>query len=361
MNLASRPLSLAIGRLKSVEGQVAVMTTAISVVDFATPQQIVFGTLYVIPMLRLGPTAAARSLWSYTLLACTLTLLNLVVPPGSVPGPVVANRLLVCGALVVTASQCLRVEALQRQRLALQARLSVEDLRSDFVATLAHDLKTPILGTIATMKMLGEGTPPDAPLLSRAIATIERGQTRALRQIQTLLEVYRNDAEGLRLRPEPLDLSRLVEEVIGELSALAQERQLTIRLTFMGSGQWQPHPLRGDPAHLRRLVENLLVNAIHHSLRGGQILVTLEAAGPLHRLQVMDHGPGVPEAEIPNLFRRFHRLSQAHQGSGLGLYLSRQIVLAHGGGIGLRNLARGGAVIEVTLPLDPPSGAIEAA
>jgi two-component system OmpR family sensor kinase len=75
----------------------------------------------------------------------------------------------------------------------------------------------------------------------------------------------------------------------------------------------------------------------------------------------MDHGPGVPEAEIPNLFRRFHRLSQAHQGSGLGLYLSRQIVLAHGGGIGLRNLARGGAVIEVTLPLDPPSGAIEAA
>lgn len=328
------------------------MTMAVALLEFVTPQDIVFGTLYVIPMLRLGTTAAARTLWGYALLVCSLTLLNLALPPPvTLEGPVVVNRLLVCGALLVTAGQCLRVQALQRQRLDLQARLSVEDLRSDFVATLAHDLKTPILGTIATTKLLGEQKRPDEALLSRAIATIERGQTRALLQIQTLLEVYGNDAEGLRLCPECLDLSSIVEEVIGEVSALAQERQLTIRLAFMGSGQWQPHPLLGDSVQLRRLVENLLLNAIHHSLRGGQILVTLEAMGSLHRLQVIDHGSGVPEQELPNLFRRFHRLSDDRQGSGLGLYLCRQIVSAHGGTITMRNRPGGGVVIEVDVPI----------
>ncbi|MCP9840161.1 HAMP domain-containing histidine kinase [Synechococcus sp. J7-Johnson] len=338
--------------MSAAVGQVSVMTLAVALLEFVTPQDIVFGTLYVIPMLRLGTTASARTLWAYALLVCVLTLLNLVLPPPvTLEGPVVVNRLLVCGALLVTAGQCLRVQALQRQRLDLQARLSVEDLRSDFVATLAHDLKTPILGTIATTKLLGEQQRPDGALLSRAISTIERGQTRALRQIQTLLEVYGNDAEGLRLSLEHLDLSQLVEEVINEVSALAQERQLTIRLTFMGSGQRQAHTLVADPVQLRRMIENLLLNAIHHSLRGGQILVTLASLGSAHRLQVIDHGPGVPEQELPNLFQRFHRLSADRQGSGLGLYLCRQIVSAHGGTISLRNRTGGGAVIEVDLPI----------
>jgi two-component system NarL family sensor kinase len=350
-----RSLPGGIGALASPRRQVAVLTAAVALVEVSTPVPVVLGYLYVLPLLLLGETARPAEIWRYVALTCGLTLANLVVPQVSPFSEwVLTNRLLVCGALVLTASQCLRVRELQRQRLALQSQLAVEDLRRDFVATLAHDLKTPILGTIATLRSLASNDKRrQDPLLERSLATIERGQSRALAQIQTLLEVYRNDAEGLRLQPGPVEFTRVVEDVIVELSAMAEERQLSLRLGFGEGLHRQPHRLWGDGNQLRRLVENLLINAIHHSLRGSQILVDLESRGASHRLRVADGGPGVPEEEIPRLFERFQRLSEERPGSGLGLYLCRQIVTAHGGTIGLHNRPGGGAEIEVLLPAGP--------
>jgi two-component system, NarL family, sensor kinase len=229
----------------------------------------------------------------------------------------------------------------------------VEDVRRYFVATLAKDLKTPILGTIATLRSLGSSRQNrEGALLERTLATIERGQSRALGQIQTLLEVYRNDAEGLVLKLDTVVFTSLVEDVMLEMAAMAEERQLSLHLGFGETSQRQQHRLWGDETQLRRLVENLLINAIHHSLRGGQILVNLDTYVSGHRLRIADGGPGVPEQEIPNLFRRFQRLSEERPGSGLGLYLCRQIVSAHGGSISLRNRTGGGAEIEVLLPTD---------
>jgi two-component system, NarL family, sensor kinase len=349
--------------LASPGGQVSALTALVALVELLTPVEVVLAYLYVLPLILLSETARQPAIWSFVALACGLTLANLVVPEAApLAASVLANRLLVCGALVLTARQCLRIQALQRQQLELQGQLAVEDLRRDFVATLAHDLKTPILGTIATIRSLAAANQRrDGPLVARALATIERGQSRALAQIQTLLEVYRNDAEGLRLQPAELELTRLVEDVIRELSALAEERELTLRLGFGERSQRSPHRLVGDGPQLRRLVENLLLNAIHHSLRGGQIRLDLEAHGGGHRLRIGDSGPGVPETEIPNLFRRFHRLSEERPGSGLGLYLCRQIVQAHGGRIGMRNRPSGGAEIEVLLPavaLVTPDGGV---
>ncbi len=347
-----RSLSGGIAALGSPVGQVGALTTAVALVELLTPVQVVLAYLYVLPLILLSETTRPTAIWCYVGLACTLTLANLVIPELTpVAASVLTNRLLVCGALVLTARQCLRIQRLQLQRLELQGQLAVEDLRRDFVATLVHDLKTPILGTIATTRSLAAANQRrDGPLVARALATIERGQSRALQQIQTLLEVYRNDAEGLRLQPVDVEFTRLVEDVIRELSALAEERELTLHLGFGELCQRSPHRLLGDGAQLRRLVENLLLNAIHHSLRGGQIRLDLEAHGAGHRLRIGDSGPGVPEAELPNLFQRFHRLSEERPGSGLGLYLCRQIVQAHGGRISLRNRPGGGAEIEVLLP-----------
>lgn len=335
-----------------------VLTAAVALVEVITPVQVVLAYLYVLPLILLSETARPVVIGRYVALACMLTLANLLIPEVTpFSGSVLTNRLLVCGALVLTARQCESIQALQRQRLDLEGQLAVEDLRRDFVATLAHDLKTPILGTIATLRSLtGARERGDGALLQRALATIERGQTRALGQIQTLLDVYRNDAEGLVLQRDSIDFTLLVEDVIREMTALAEERQLTFRLGFGEPSQWQPHRLWGDATQLRRMVENLLINAIHHSLRGGQIQVELERWGPGHRMRIADGGPGVPVEEIPNLFRRFQRLSQERPGSGLGLYLCRQIATAHGGSIGLCNRPGGGAEIEVLLPPEPEVG-----
>ncbi|MCT0210089.1 HAMP domain-containing histidine kinase [Synechococcus sp. CS-1333] len=352
MDLNRRSLPGGIAALASPGGQVSALTAVVALVDAFTPVQVVLAYLYVVPLIVFNETARPAELGRYAALTCGLTLANLLIPDVTpFSGLVLTNRLLVCIALVLTARQCLHIQGLQRQRLELQGQLAVEDLRHDFVSTLAHDLKTPILGTIATLRSLASASQrPDGAMLERTLATIERGQSRALGQIQTLLEVYRNDAEGLRLRVEAVELTGVVEEVIRELSALAEERQLTLRLGFGEDALWHPHHLRGDGAQLRRLVENLLLNAIHHSLRGGQIQVVLENRGGGHRLRIADGGPGVPEQDIPNLFRRFARLSEDRPGSGLGLYLCRQIVSAHGGTIGLHNRPGGGAEIEVLLP-----------
>ncbi|MCP9773509.1 HAMP domain-containing histidine kinase [Synechococcus sp. Tobar12-5m-g] len=362
MDVNGRSLSGDIAALASPGGQAAALTAAVALVEVITPVQVVLAYLYVLPLILLSETARPRTIWSFVALTCGLTLSNLVIPEFTpISGSVLMNRLLVCGALVLTARQCLRIQGLQRQRLHLEGQLAVEDLRRDFVATLAHDLKTPILGTIATLRSLSSSRQSrEGPLLERTLATIERGQSRALAQIQTLLEVYRNDAEGLVLQSVEVEFTRLVEEVIRELSALAQERQLTLRLGFGEASQWHPHLLIGDGAQLRRLVENLLLNAIHHSLRGGQIQLVLENRSNGLQLRVADGGPGVPEQEISKLFQRFQRLSEERPGSGLGLYLCRQIVNAHGGTIGLRNRPGGGAEIEVLLPQGsaepPPEG-----
>ena len=358
MDVKRRSLPVGIAALAPSGSNVAVLTAAVALVEVFTPVDVVLAYLYVLPLILLSTTAQPVLIGRYAALACVLTLANLVIPDVTpFSGPVLTNRLLVCGALVLTARQCLRIQALQRQRLELEGQLAVEDLRRDFVATLAHDLKTPILGTIATLRSLtGARERGDGALLQRALATIERGQSRALGRIQTLLDVYRNDAEGLVLQCDSINFTRLVEDVIREMAALAEERQLTFRLGFGEPSQWHPHRLWGDGTQLRRLVENLLINAIHHSLRGGQIQVELERWGDGHRLRITDGGPGVPEQEIPNLFRRFQRLSEERPGSGLGLYLCRQIVTAHGGSIGLRNRPGGGAEIEVLLPSGPEQG-----
>ena len=341
-----------IAALASPGGQAGALTAAVALVEVITPVQVVLAYLYVFPLILLSATARPTVIARYGALAIVLTLVNLVIPEvGPFSGPILINRLLVCGALLLTTRQCLRVQAMQRQQLELEGQLAVEDLRRDFVTTLAHDLKTPILGTIATLRSLSSSSQHrEGPLLERTLATIERGQNRALGQIQTLLDVYRNDAEGMALQTSNLAFTSLVEEVIREMAAMAEDRQLTLQLGFGETLQWQPHRLWGDEAQLRRLVENLLINAIHHSLRGGQIRLDLERSGDGHRLLVADGGPGVPEQEIPNLFRRFQRLSQERPGSGLGLYLCRQIVNAHGGSICLRNRLGGGAEIEVLLP-----------
>lgn len=152
---SQRSLLAGMRGLATPSGQVLALTSAVATVEAITPVQVVLAYLYVLPLLLLSETAGATAIWRYVALACVLTLANLVLPELSpFDGSVLTNRLLVCGALMLTARQCIHIQELQRQRLHLEGQLAVEDMRRDFVATLAHDLKTPILGTIATLRSL---------------------------------------------------------------------------------------------------------------------------------------------------------------------------------------------------------------
>lgn len=146
-----------------------------------------------------------------------------------------------------------------------------------------------------------------------------------------MLDVYRNDAEGLRIEPVPVDLRSLIADTITALTALAQARQIYLKL----SSQGQNFCVKGDAPQLRRVFENLLINAINHAPRGTPVEVILETVGHEQQVQVRDCGPGIAVHELPNLFERFYQgySNRQAKGSGLGLYLSRQIVEAHSGKI----------------------------
>ncbi|MCP9838181.1 HAMP domain-containing histidine kinase [Cyanobium sp. N.Huapi 1H5] len=341
-------------RLARSPGPPWALTGLILLLELATPPHIVFGYLYVIPLVIGAPHRGRRDALGYLALCCGLTLVNLVVPE---PDPdwraVLVDRLLVCLALTVTTFLCLHNRHLLRQQVDLEVRLAQADLRRDMIATLAHDLKTPVLGTIATARMMElEASPSPGGLLERGLVAILASQERSLRLIEDLLRLFRADQEGLRLQPESCDLGSLAAEAIEAVGPIAREREVTlIQRQPTGPGRLN---LPGDPGGLRRLLENLLLNAINHSLRGERVWVDLQRQQGQAVVTVSDRGQGFPEASLPHLFERFYQSDPEQRGSGLGLYLSRQITEAHGGRIRASNLPAGGASIEVRLPLEEP-------
>jgi two-component system NarL family sensor kinase len=113
----------------------------------------------------------------------------------------------------------------------------------------------------------------------------------------------------------------------------------------------------GDALQLQRVFSNLLINGINHSPRGGKVEVVLESDSAYHVVKVLDNGPGITQDELPYLFERFYQGQSDRQakGSGLGLYLTRQIIEAHGGTIWAENRIPQGAMFGFRLPMAPAS------
>ena len=308
--------------------------------EISTPSEYVFGYLYIAPILlanyRLNRTITLK----ITLLAIILTMLDLCFPGGAViKASTLANRLIAVMALLVTGvvsdrNRCYE-EAIAQQQTKIKAQEQLASVREDFASTLTHDLKTPLLGAIETLKAFQlERFGPVLPVQQKVLATMARSHQTNLQLVETLLDVYRNDTEGLKLQLAPVDLVALAEEAAETLTNLAETRRVYISLSYKESDRrflW----VNGDALQLQRVFVNLLTNAVNHSLRGGRVEVVLEPQANYQVVKILDTGAGVTVEELPHLFERFyqgHSVRQA-KGSGLGLYLSRQIVEAHGGTI----------------------------
>jgi two-component system, NarL family, sensor kinase len=332
------------------------------VLEFNTPIEYVFGYLYTGPILlanaRLGRLATGRT----TLLAVFFTLANLWIPEiKSLEPSAIANRAIAVLSLVVTGFLAERIrrdrEALARQQAETKAREQIIDMQEDFASTLTHDLKTPLLGAIETLKAFQEenfGAVSD--LQQKVLATMSRSHQNSLQLVETLLDVYRNDRSGLSLKVIPLDLADLVEESLVSLASLARRYQVYLSLDYATSAFHQNLPIVGDPLQLQRVLTNLLINAINHSRRDSRIQIELEAGTSFHTVKIIDNGAGITTTELPRLFERFYQSHSDRQarGTGLGLYLARQIIEAHGGTIQAENReSPRGAIFSFRLPAHP--------
>ena len=319
--------------------------------ELLTPPDYVMGYLYISPILFVKPRLSRRTTLLITTLAIVLTLLNIWIPGDREIHPaMVANRLITILALIVTGILSDRNRHIQQALAQQQAKLQIQEklasLREDFASTLTHDLKTPILGAIETLKAFDrEQFGSVQPQQKTVLNTIIRSHQTSLKLVETLLDVYRNDLEGLKLDCRPLDLAKLAESTAADLFDLAASRRVHLSLTYGDSDFRQFMWVNGDALQLQRVFANLLTNAINHSPRGAKVEVELGDRAGDCVVKILDTGAGIQPDEMPHLFERFYQGSSDRQasGSGLGLYLARQIVEAHNGTIWAQNRVPQGA------------------
>ncbi len=326
--------------------------------EYMTPADYVFGYLYTIPILLSHPRLNSKITLKVTIAACLLTLFNLVFPSTElIKTATIANRIIAVFALIVTAWLSDRTrryeEVLAQQKAQLEAHHKLESIREDFASTLTHDLKTPLLGAIETLKSWQNRQFGDLnSTQERILDMMLRSHQRSLQLVQTLLDVYRNDTEGLTLNLEAINLVKIAEEAIANLTDLATTRRIYLDLNYGDSDFRRFFWVTGDQLQLQRVFSNLLINGINHSPRGGRVQIILESEPNFQVVKVWDQGLGITPAELPNLFQRFYQgnTERQAQGSGLGLYLTRQIIEAHGGIIWAENRIPNGAMFCFCLP-----------
>ncbi|MFM7576236.1 MAG: sensor histidine kinase, partial [Microcystaceae cyanobacterium] len=189
----------------------------------------------------------------------------------------------------------------------------------------------------------------------KVLMTIVRSHQSSLQLVETLLDVYRNDTEGLSLNLAPVDLAVLMEEVTNALATLASQRQVYLSINYGESDFRQALWVQGDALQLERVLTNLLMNAINHSRRGDRIEICLASQATMQVVKILDAGSGIHADELPYLFERFYQGNSDRQakGTGLGLYLCRQIIEAHQGKIWAENRYPRGAIFAFQLPVYP--------
>lgn len=272
-----------------------------------------------------------------------------------------ANRIIAVLALIVTGwlsdRNRLYEEAIAQQQAQLRAQEQLARIREDFVSTLTHDLKTPLLGAIETLKSFQNGQFGQvSSAQQKVLEMMTRSHRSTLQLVETVLDIYRYDTEGLKLQRSPVNLAEIAHEVIATLTDLAASRRVYVYLNYGESNFPYPLWVDGDALQLQRVFANLIINSINHSPRGAKVEVVLEPIGAQQQVLVLDRGPGITPGELPHLFERFYQGLSDRQakGSGLGLYLTRQIIEAHGGTIWAENRSPQGALFGFRLPACPP-------
>jgi signal transduction histidine kinase len=212
-------------------------------------------------------------------------------------------------------------------------RVLLQQQREDFVATLTHDLKTPVLATNRAVKFLLEGDFGELSSSQKEVLeTLLQSNTSLYTLVQTLLDVYRFDSGVKELHIKECNLATMITQLVTEIMPLAQEKGVDLRATLPSDAR----DTRCDEDDIRRVVQNLVDNSLKFTPSGGCITVSMIQSGEKTTISVADTGKGIPEENKPKLFQRFWQAGSTgryYASTGLGLYLCRRIVEAHGGSI----------------------------
>ena len=233
---------------------------------------------------------------------------------------------------------------------AMLARIEESDLRlRRFVADASHELRTPLAAVRAYAELFKRGASTRPDDLERAMSGIGRESERMSLLVDDLLLLARLD-EGRPLEQEQVDLGQVVVEAVETARTVEPGRPIDL--------QAAPAVVLGDHDRLRQVVDNLLANARSHTPAGTPVHVRVSRNGANAVVEVEDEGPGIPAAEIAQVFERFHRAdpsrARSSGGVGLGLSIVSAVAEAHGGSASATSEPGHGATFRITLPLSSP-------
>jgi len=221
--------------------------------------------------------------------------------------------------------------------------------RQQFLADVAHELRSPVT-TMRTMAgALEEGLAEDPERHTRAITALVRTSDRLQHLVTDLLELAKLDLHELPMHRQPVDIRELAGACLQAHVPAAAQAGIVLQPVAPGA----PLMLEADPDRLAQVLDNLLENAINYAGSGAQVTITLDDGDPV-RLMVADTGQGIPARHLPYLFDAFYRVDSSRtpgqSPSGLGLRITRGLVEAHGGTLTLDSEVGKGTRVTVSLP-----------
>lgn len=273
----------------------------------------------------------------------------------ALPAQLSPDQLILPGLLADLIAFELEAQDEQRRREAeLQQAQRAATFREQFLAILGHELRNP-LNTIAlsAQALLQRGDLP--PHHIRAVTRVVGSADRMTRMIGDITEIARARlGAGMRIAPRRMDLFELVNQVVEELKVAHADRSVSIQTTGDGRGVW-------DPDRMAQVLTNLVGNAIGHSPEDTLVEVALLDEGESVVAEIKNEGPPIPPERLDTIFEPFQRgapsedKNQAGEGLGLGLFIVKEIVLAHGGQIDVSSSAEHGTRFRVRLPRRVPA------
>lgn len=225
--------------------------------------------------------------------------------------------------------------------------------KEDFISTATHQLRSPLVGMKWTLDMLiqeeaGKLSVDQKSWLKAAYTSNER----VIAMVDSMLNAMRVEAGEVKFLKSEIDMAELLQDLTQELISAANEKKIKVTMDFEENIQ----PIQGDAEKLRVALQNLVHNAIKYTPEGGKVNIKLTNEEGNIKIVVKDNGIGIPDAERKDMFRRFFRASNAMlsetDGTGLGLYITKNVIERHNGQIWFETKQGEGTTFYIVMPFD---------
>jgi K+-sensing histidine kinase KdpD len=251
--------------------------------------------------------------------------------------------------ICVHIAQLLEHRQLVEQIASLEAKRRLDSLQEDFISTISHELLTP-LGFIKgyATTLLREDTDWDEQTRREFLTIIDEESDRLRELIDNLLDSSRLQAGTLHLACQPIRVDTLLKDITLRIRSLHESLKVELKINSYGL------MIQADPTRLAQVFDNITNNAIKYA-PGSPIQITLDQKDQKACIAIHDYGPGIPHEHLDKLFQRFYRVpgsSNSVHGTGLGLYICRKIIQAHGGEIEAESEVGAGITFIIRLPCE---------